>query len=222
MSCGAIYLIKRDLELESVSFDSVGWEVNHREVGSPCQICGRPHWERSLPGVFEAHEDGVLADFYFGQNFVARAEVAEQLANAMNCLRAEDAKVFIDYRRKRPYEGPAVKELIFTHRIPWNPKLPSLDIQLCPGCGRANRVKLHDVESGPYEDLIAERWEMMPSKPRVPGRGIIVLKKDVGDCDFFVYGDTRFELCTARARAYIEGKGWSGLQFLEYGEIVPD
>ena len=80
----------------------------------------------------------------------------------------------------------------------------------CDACGGNVYEEFHGVEEGPPG----------PRTPREPGKGLHVRAADVGEHLFFRPRDTGIFGATDAGRAFVEARGWSNVEFLEYGDVV--
>jgi len=153
--------------------------------------------------------------------FLARSPIAEELAGHFKGI--EPREIVVGWRRGSSvkYNGPELKELWMPLKIPFNPEGSTLElVRSCDKCGR-REYKYLGIEEPPHEEKIEDRWEMVARRPRKPGMGVILPESALQGCDFFDYGNN-FHMCTARAKEYIESRGWTNIEFIEYGEVIED
>jgi hypothetical protein len=105
-----------------------------------------------------------------------------------------------------------------TRVIQYNPELSTLELKAgCDVCGRRS-YRILGTETDPGEELIGERWEPVPGRPRRPGNGVLLPRSAIEGTPIFLYEP--FTLVTDDVRRFIEAKGWTNVRFLEYGEVV--
>lgn len=105
-----------------------------------------------------------------------------------------------------------------TRVIQFNPELSTLELKAgCDVCGRRS-YRILGTETDPGEELIGERWEPVPGKPRQPGNGVLLPRSAIEGTPIFLYEP--FTLVTDDVRRFIEGKAWTNVRFQEYGEVV--
>lgn len=118
--------------------------------------------------------------------------------------------------------GTRIQEKVWhlkpTRLIRYNPELSTLERKACCDvCGRRS-YRILGTETDPGEELIGERWEPVPGKPRQPGNGVLLPRSAIEGTPIFLYEP--FTLVTDDVRRFIEGKGWTNVWFQEYGEVV--
>ena len=98
--------------------------------------------------------------------------------------------------------------------IPPGLRLAALDWQLCPTCTKASKVNIRGVETREHEvEIGPDRYRMIPHKSREPGMGILLHQSESVGSDLLIYGDTRLFMCNEKAKAYIQSKEWTNIEF---------
>ena len=118
--------------------------------------------------------------------------------------------------------GTRIQEKVWhlkpTRVIRFNPELSTLELKAgCDVCGRRS-YRILGTETDPGEELIGERWEPVPGRPRQPGNGVLLPRSAIEGTPIFLYEP--FTLVTDDVRRFIEGKAWTNVRFQEYGEVV--
>lgn len=151
---------------------------------------------------------------------LAQTRVSEELVASFKGV--EPRRVVISPPKRGTsvkYEGPELVELWMSLRLPYNPEQSTLKLlRSCEKCGRA-QYEVLGVEQIPHEEKIGEHWERVSHKAREPGKGVRIARSTLVGADFFDFGDG-YQLCTDRAKSFIESKGWTNITFLEYGEVI--
>jgi hypothetical protein len=102
--------------------------------------------------------------------------------------------------------------------LPPSPEKSSLEIVAeCPRCGQRT-YRLLGVQTEPSEVEVDGRWIGVPGKSRVSGKGIIASQADLHGADFFVFLGRL--ICRETVKDHIEGRGYTNVEFWEYGELV--
>ena len=199
-----------------------------------CRGCSRKQGVRYYPASFELVNRAVMADFAADLSCdLSKEAVGRELAASFEGLAIAPARIYEgesverDRRGRKlnalKYDGPPLVELVWTHRLLWDWEQSTLNVSICPVCGRATYpVEVLGVEVPAHDEKIGERWQPVPTTPREPGKGIIIPQSQMGNKHFVQYGDNRFRLCTEEVKDFIESKGWTLVEFVEYGEVVPD
>lgn len=202
-------------------------EGTSRPVGRPCPLgsdcpLGTVNRRRRRPARLN-YVGGPVGDFMDAIDFlVARREVAEELALSFTEIRPSPIVVNGPKRGEAVrYKGPEMLELRLAFVVPYNPGISSLRMRsCCTGCRRVS-YEVEGMELRPREVKIDDRWVMVDREPRQPGQGVIVFEQDLDGRDFFTFGDW-LQLCTERAKRFIEERGWTNVSFIEYGEVVAE
>ena len=111
-----------------------------------------------------------------------------------------------------PYDGPTLCEPVFSAVAPLHPSSSVEIARQCGVCGNTVYKNFQGIE-------VSDSRER---KPRVPGKGLFFKNCDLNGSDFFRPKYMGFRLCTRPVKDYIEEKGYTNVQFLEVGDILPD
>ena len=203
-----------------------------------CSKCGSAPPEEQVPGVtiewlLDTRE---LGDFCWDEGD-SRPLVKERVMHDLSCfselefyaarvvrgkITARDAKDYKGRKRWR-YEGPQLYQLWPTRVVPIDTQRSSIRVDLCSRCGR-QRWMVEGVEwhSSRYD---RERRCLVPvCTPRVPGRGLFVHGRDLGEADIFrlqreVVPSGWF--CTDRFKEFVEQQAYAAApDFWEFGNVV--
>jgi len=224
-------------EPHETTYASCGMYSHPRELKKPdCARCDRGGIYESFPKpmilVWEPGSD-VVGDFSFtGGRVAVKRTVFDALAQTFSGIVAEPIEMDQEPKLKRPkrvtkrtqpriwlpYEGPPLVEMWIERMFPYMPSTTVVVYDHCEDCGRGLRdiVGLEDVDS----HWIGETMELIRT-PRVPGQGVFVREADLGGVKIFRIEEfTRVILCTNEVKAFIEERGFTNVEFLEYGNVV--
>jgi len=141
----------------------------------------------------------------------------------------QDPKLRIPKNKRRakpriwlPYEGPELIELIPTYRAPVHPSTTWEFSSLCETCGKSSKM-LAGAESK------MQRWDqkrqvLVPNwKAREPGKGLFISRSAIAGYPIFWAEEFSTPIfCTDEFKHFIEDRGFTNIDFLEWGEIVDD
>ena len=231
MACAKLFRIRFPVWETPAYFEM---REGHYRADKNCPGCSRRQGVRYYPASFELMSSSPVADFASGISCgLATEETGFELAERFEGLAIAPVAIYQGDSGERgksgrklralKYNGPPLVELVWTHRLLWDWEQSTLNVSICPECGRATHpVEVLGVEVPAHDEKIGERWEPVPTSPREPGKGIIIPQSQMGNKHFVQYGDNRFRLCTEEVKDFIESKGWALVEFVEYGEVVPD
>ncbi|MDY0171112.1 MAG: hypothetical protein RBS80_31525 [Thermoguttaceae bacterium] len=196
--------------------------VEEREV--LCEQCGVTR----EPGLLLEWDDGSdqIADFTntFGR-IVVKESVADELLARFTGFKKAPVEFFdhpnlylpkrITRRTPRrvwlPYEGPPLCELRVTREVDLDERSSVTIEGKCDTCGWTVYKSLEGMEE----------HDLAKHVPRQPGKGLYIPESDVAGWDFFRPKYTGLVLCSARVKQFVEGKGYTNVEFLEAGDTVP-
>lgn len=207
-------------------------------IPAECDRCSRgADYARPTPLVFEWEPGSdLIGDFTWpdGARVAVKGPVYEALAQRFRGIHAEPVEMVQDPKLKRPkrptkrtkprvwlpYVGPELVELWPERTVPFLPHT-TLDIHLrCEDCGR----ELPNISGFEYK---AHKWnpklmDLVPDlQPRIPGQGLFVAATEIGDTPIFrVEEFTEMILCTDEVKTFIQEKGFTNVDFWEYGDVV--
>jgi len=229
----------RLFEPYETSFARCGMRSQPRTLKKPeCARCGRGAIYERFPKpmilVWQPDSD-VVGDFSFtGGRAAVKRTVFDALAQVFSGIVAERIEMDQDPKLKRPkrvtkrtkprvwlpYEGPPLVEMWIERMISYLPNTTVVVYDHCEDCGRGLRdiVGVEKVDS----NWIEETADLIPYRiPRVPGQGVFVRESDLGGVKIFrVEEFTRMILCTDEVKSFIEERGFTNVDFLEYGNVV--
>lgn len=220
--------------MERVPGNEGAWFLPHEvlyERDDPCGTCGRIPSRFVRPFAFE-YQSGQPVDLTWGsdtRSWLAKLPVAEALLERYHDFQEYPAYVLksgfagpyegVTPRRVRKYPGPELVELVLRTNLVVPLTNPGFDdIEICRECGLVN-YKLRDTELPPHEVKIGDEWVMQPPRPRERGKGLILTREEVGDARWFSV-HRLFTYCLAEARDFVVQSGFTGVRFLEVGEVV--
>jgi hypothetical protein len=120
-----------------------------------------------------------------------------------------------------PYIGPELVELWVEHVVPYLPATTLELVRRCKVCGRESRnIVGVEVKAHLYDQ---SKGELVPDlHPRRQGQGVFVADSNVNNNPIFRLEEfTKAIFCTDEVRLFIKRQGFSNVDFLEYGDIVP-
>jgi len=229
----------RLFEPDETTYARSGMLSQPRLLNTPeCARCARGALYEEFPKpmilVWEPDSE-VVGDFSFtGGRAAVKRTVFDTLAGVFDGIVAERLEMEQDPKLKRPkrptkrtkprvwlpYEGPPLVEMWIDRMAPYLSSTTLVVPYHCDDCGRA-MTKLGGTER------IERHWseEMMGTVPcripRVPGQGVFVRDADLGGVKIFrVEEFSRMILCTNEVKAFIEERGFTNVDFLEYGNVV--
>lgn len=196
-----------------------------------CRNCGQaiPPIENYVRHIDVEWADGsdVIGDFVFALMgpIVVKSEIADELLQRFRGfvkgeLRMPDHPNLRKPTRvtkrtpKRvwlPYEGPELCYIKITKDVPLLP-LSTVNVEsICDECGSIVYESFEGIERHDSREHVA----------RTPGKGFFFDEDAVGDSDFFRPEFTGFTLCTDTARQFMLDRGYTNVEFLEVGDIIP-
>jgi len=195
------------------------------EVLGPTCKCGHRESKRRFPASLE-YQGGTVGDFAGCGCIIAQCSVAQTLVDRFPEISSIPSPIdtgddFYEKRvRRLKYKGPPLCELWFRTRVPFNPEVSTLKAYpQCPHCSHIAYVP--DKFALPRrQELIGDRWEWVPPKPRVRGEGVIVPRGALNGDTFFFFGHSGFAMCLSKGREFIEDQNWSCISFTEVGEVI--
>ncbi|EMO31374.1 hypothetical protein LEP1GSC175_2351 [Leptospira santarosai str. HAI821] len=161
---------------------------------------------------------------------VVRRTVFDTLFERFGGIQAEEVEMFQDsrlkpsQRKKRvwlPYVGPELVELKTEATLPLS-HLTTLDVAYrCEECG----LEIYNMSGIERKE---SRWDTKQLKlvpyvePRVPGKGLFVelSKLESASPIFRVERYTQMILCTDEVKRFVEERGYTNVDFLNYGTII--
>jgi hypothetical protein len=196
-----------------------------------CPVCGVGAFrDRVFPAKLQ-YEPGRHGDFMSGPGPIklATRPIAEELRDTFEGL--EIKQVLMRKGTRQPemqgipgtaiYEGPELVEIWIKHSLSIVETKHTFPTQTCPACTRTRISNWSGVAHGPLADLEDGRSVMKLPEPRQPGKGVFIKESQMQGEDFIRFG--RFlPLCTQRVKEFIEARGWTNIEFFEYGDVVPD
>lgn len=220
------------------SFAEAGSRSPPQSVGPACQHCGAS--DRTImptPLVLEWEPGSqIIGDFVWPSpaRVVAKRTVVDQLVREFNGIRAEPIEMVQDPKLKQPqrpnkrtkprvwlpYPGPELVELWPEHTAQFLPSTTLYVGTRCDFCGReSHRLAGVEVKAHVYD---REKGELVPDlQPRVPGQGVFVAASSIKNRPIFRAKEfTNAIWCTDEARSLIQSKGFTNVDFLEYGDVV--
>jgi len=221
-----------------ITYAASGLVSHRRMLKKPeCARCDRGAIYEEFPKpLILSWEPGsdVIGDFSWPPGRVAvKRSVFDALAAVFTGIAAEPLEMDQDPKLKRPkrptkrtkprvwlpYEGPPLVELWVERTVPYLPSTTIVVPYHCDDCGRAmSRIGgTEQVDS----HWIEEKAELIPYRiPRVPGQGVFVREADLGGVSIFRLEQFAHVLCTDEVKAFIEERGFTNVEFLEYGNVV--
>jgi len=119
-----------------------------------------------------------------------------------------------------PYEGPPLVELWIERTVSYLSSTTFEVQDYCEDCGRA-LTRLSGVERA-ESHWIEKTAEIIPYRiPRIQGQGLFVRGVDLAGVKIFrVEEFSQTLLCTDEVKSFIEERGVTNVDFLEYGNVV--
>lgn len=159
-----------------------------------------------------------------------KAEIADELAERFNGFSLIDVQYIKDFSWKTPlpYEKlfdkkPLLKVLYITHCIDADEERSTIVVK--PVCGDDPEqlgmfIEGIEEKESIQKPVITGKWRVKTTR-RLPEHGIFIRTSDLEGCDFFRINQNRSGLyCTDSARDFIIDSRFSGVDFLEVGEII--
>ena len=121
-----------------------------------------------------------------------------------------------------PYTGPELVELVVERVVPYLPSSTWELTRTCKECGRESRDLVGVGEKGHRYNIAL--GDLVPfHQPRIPGKGFFVAASAVGDTPIFRFRENEGGIfCTDEVKNFIEGQGFTNIDFCEYGDIVDE
>lgn len=203
-----------------------------------CTRCGRgKRYITPKPLVFEWEPGSdVIGDFTWpdATRVAVKRTVFNELAKRFRGFHSESVEMVQDPKLKRPerltkrtkprvwlpYTGPELVELWPEHTVSFLPETTIVTSYACDDCGWEFR-NISGVESKSHV-YSQEMGKLVPNlKPRSPGMGVFVKASELLEAPIFhVEEFTAPILCTDEVRAFIQSKGFTNIDFLEFGDVV--
>lgn len=202
-------------------------ELYREPVGEKCSECNAYLDVERQPLLVE-WDDGSdqVGDFVFaGGPIVIQDRVATEIRQIAGGFNTEPIE-FFDHPnlrrpanvpdRKRPkriwlpYDGPPLSQLVVTRKVPLTPEST---VEIASKCGACGTIRYKRI-------LGVEKKNSAVHTPRVPGQGLFIERDAIGEDGLFAPIGTLLHLCTSSVKEFIEQRGYTNIEFLEYGELI--